>query len=112
MTTLTKSTNITSRKRTEYDFGVVQPTKTYGDRTVGASITTLELDVVPVAAGRFCGMTMAPGHYFVLYVSATRNGEDFGGGKGGQYFASADKREVAIQKYLKSAQYRATKKFA
>ena len=88
-------------------------------REIGAKVQTYRADC---AAAHTCTgdgetfwgylTTLEPGRYFALYVQATRNGVSYGPMQSPQFFATAEERGVAIEKYLKGAQKRAVKKAA
>jgi len=96
--------------RTEYtqehhDFGNVDR---FG-RKIGAWIITYEIDFVQAPPESYSGYTIEAGHYFALRVSATRNGESYGASQPSGHFKTINERQIAINKYLASAQKRATK---
>ena len=87
-------------------FGIFDPK----NREVGAKVFTWEVDLVE-GDRVWCKTYLKPGYHFLLQVTATRAGVGFGPSQYTQAFASAEEREVVIEKYLAGAYKRAEKNF-
>jgi hypothetical protein len=98
-------------ERRHEEFGAVETTKTHGRRKVGASTVIHRVRFDPVAADRHSGYTVAPGEYFQLWVSATRDGNDYGATAAWRLFGTLDEARRAADKYFVAARKRAVKKF-
>jgi hypothetical protein len=91
------------------DFGVVQHTKTYGDRAVGGKVWVHHVRYVPTDSG--CGFHTEPGEYFVLSVSPTRNGARYGSSTSSLPFKTLEEAEKKTAKYFAAARKRAVRNF-
>lgn len=79
-------------------------------RKVGARIARFEATYTEVGQDARSWYSRAPGHYFAFHPWATRNGQRYGASQREQFFSTEAEREAAIQKYLKAAFKRASKK--
>lgn len=102
-TNLSDSANVETRR---IDFGLVDER----GRAIGVLVTTYEVDATPVPAEqRYGGYDMEPGHYFVAYVHATRNGEHFGALQRSGYFTTERMRDAYVADRVAAARKRYTR---
>lgn len=93
--------------RVTRDFGV----KDRFGRTIGAKVFLREVTMEAIEdACRLYYSTMAPGHYFCMSVTATRDDVPYGAVQMRQYFTTEAERTATMEKYFAGAAKRAAKR--
>lgn len=88
------------------DFGVLDRK----GRSIGATVWLREVGMAEGKSAHGSYYNMAPGHYFVMTVQATRAGVAYGACQQRQYFKTEAERDAAVEKYFREAAKRAAKR--
>ena len=83
-------------------------------RKIGYELHLHEVDLVEIKGENYTGgfwSNKLPGHYFVFYPQATRDGEKYGACQQDRFFKTKEERDSAVQKYIESAKKRNQSKF-
>ena len=106
-TVITRRVLTETRTTTTHDFAAKDK---YG-RAVGCVVETCTIDYVEEPrTSPYQHSLNTPGRVFAFRPQATRNGERYGPSQSHEEFATAAERDAAVEKYLKGAAKRATKK--
>lgn len=82
-------------------------------RRIGFEIHLYEIQLVEIGEN-YTGMLYTdklPGHYFVFYPQATRDGKKYGACQQDRFFKTKEERQIEIAKYIDSARKRNQRKF-